>query len=364
MAQQDSKHDGARTLAANGGRSRPVSAQRVVVVAFSLLCAVAAIAAGCSSGSSNITSTSTVTGYGTSGGSGTNTGTATGTNSGSGASSSQPAGYSVPQPACDAGLCQPSCNKSDTGPGTTITGKVYDPAGINPIPHVAVFVADPTVPLPNLKTIPSVCGCNLLYPADVLAAATTGVDGSFTIPKAPAGTGFTIVVQDGKWRRVFGPVTLDGCVNNDLGKITLPKNGSEGDLPEIAISTGGADSLECLLARIGVSKTEYTGGATGTGHIHIYQGWEGATTSPAAPASYQQLWASVTQLHAYDVVLLSCEGHETTGGSPTGVAMNQGFQKNLMDYANAGGRVFASHYHYKWFNDGPFSTAPNGPLAT
>jgi hypothetical protein len=47
---------------------------------------------------------------------------------------------------------------------------------------------------------------------------------------------------------------------------------------------------------------------------------------------------------AYDILILSCEGQETT-------AMNQ---QALFDYAAAGGRAFASHFHYSWFNTGPF----------
>ena len=46
----------------------------------------------------------------------------------------------------------------------------------------------------------------------------------------------------------------------------------------------------------------------------------------------------------FDIVLLSCEGEETQN-------MNQ---TALEQYAAAGGRVFGSHYHYAWFNTGPF----------
>jgi hypothetical protein len=53
----------------------------------------------------------------------------------------------------------------------------------------------------------------------------------------------------------------------------------------------------------------------------------------------------------YDVVLLSCEGAETMN-------MNQ---QVLHDYASNGGRVFASHFHYSWFNSGPYN---NENLAT
>ena len=41
----------------------------------------------------------------------------------------------------------------------------------------------------------------------------------------------------------------------------------------------------------------------------------------------------------YDIVLLSCEGGETYDANPPA----------LESYLNAGGRVFASHFHYAWF---------------
>jgi hypothetical protein len=58
----------------------------------------------------------------------------------------------------------------------------------------------------------------------------------------------------------------------------------------------------------------------------------------------------------YDIVVLSCEGHETTSPIP----------KNLSDYVNAGGRAFAEHYHYAWFTTDPQSDSPfiNANLAT
>ena len=49
----------------------------------------------------------------------------------------------------------------------------------------------------------------------------------------------------------------------------------------------------------------------------------------------------------YDLVLLSCEGSETAN-------MNQ---QVLFNYAAAGGRVFASHFHYAWFNSGTYGTS-------
>jgi hypothetical protein len=257
-------------------------------------------------------------------------------------------------PVCDdAGNC--TC---PTGNTTTISGTVYDPAGTNPVYNVSVYVPDPASPLPVLDSIPLTCSCSQLYPASVLAAGfPTDASGHFEIPCAPSGT-ISLVVQTGKWRRQYDGITINANQTNQVPAMRLPANSSEGSLPNFAISTGGADSLECLPLRIGVSSSEYVLGSATGGHIHIYSGFNGATMQAGSVQSYQGLWDQPADLNQHDVVLLSCEGQETTGGTP-GVPMTAAFQNYLMNYANAGGRVFASHYHYAWFNTGPFNTGAN-----
>ena len=258
---------------------------------------------------------------------------------------------------CTAGHC--ACSGSNT---TTIQGYVYDPAGKNPLYNVSVYVPDPGSPLPNLDNVPLGCGCSQLYPAKVLATGSpTDATGHFEIPCAPSGT-VSLVVQTGKWRMRYDGIAVKANQPNMAPKMRLPANSTEGSLPNIAISTGGADSLECLPLRIGVAPSEYVLGSATGGHIHIYTGYHGATMTQGSAEAYQTLWDQQGHLNEHDVVLLSCEGQETTGGNP-GVSMNATFQSYLMNYANAGGRVFASHYHYAWFNTGPFDTGPN-KLAT
>ena len=150
-------------------------------------------------------------------------------------------------------------------------------------------------------------------------------------------------------------MTLFGASNELPDRsLRLPRNHTEGDLPMIAISTGGSDTLECLLSRVGVESSEYSSGATGPGHIQIYQGDTYGivpNTSPPGPMSAAALWDSTADLMRYDLLLLSSEGEEAVG-------MNQ---SALLAYTAAGGRVFASHFHYSWFNSGPFAA---GNLAT
>src|SRR5208283_1299398 len=141
-------------------------------------------------------------------------------------------------------------------------------------------------------------------------------------------------------------VTGDG---GTPGKITLPKNSSDGlyaSLPNIAVSTGYADTLECLLTRIGVSESEFTGAPASAQHVHVFQGGVGSlagagysTVSPASSQSDMALWDKDSDIEQYDIVMLSCEGSPTTNANSQVVS----------DYVNYGGRVFAEHYHYQFF---------------
>jgi hypothetical protein len=273
----------------------------------------------------------------------------------SGGSSGGGVGGAVP---CPAGL---QCNAQCPGGATTsISGKVYDPALKDPLYNVAVFVpAMPLQPLP--KGVPmgaDACSCAALYKSGAIASTSTGADGSFKLTSAPAGSAVPLVLQIGKWRRVV-TINVTACQDNPQAdkSLALPGTVAPGDtdnsMPDIAVSTGYADTLECLMLRIGVRANEYVAGPGGTGHIHVYSGGQPGTAPPAtaaigypethpmpgAPESDTNLWDSTAHLMPFDITLLSCEGAETYNANPS----------VLEEYLNAGGRVFASHYHYSWF---------------
>jgi hypothetical protein len=259
-------------------------------------------------------------------------------------------------PALDAGPCQNLQCKQVACPGgatTTVTGTVYDPAARNPLYNVTVYVPNETPQaLPSGVSCDS---CSSLYTGDPIAVATTDADGTFSMTNVPYGENIPLVIQVGKWRKQTTIPHVAQCATTNIPDkaLTLPSNHTDpgNDMPNIAISTGGADTLECLLIRVGIDESEYVPGAGGSGRIHIFQGagqlvpvTTAPTTSPGAPSSESALWNQSSSLDAYDLLLLSCEGQETAN-------MNQGAMES---YANAGGRVFASHYHYSWFDTGPF----------
>jgi hypothetical protein len=163
-----------------------------------------------------------------------------------------------------------------------------------------------------------------------------------------------LVIQVGKWRRQC-PVNVTSCANNKQTDktILLPSSVPNGDIitnmPDIAVSTGTADTLECLMHRMGLPDSEYVAGNATGGHIHVFSGGMVNSTDlnapeepgfPGAPDSPTYLWKTSSLMMPYDIVLLSCEGGETYGANPPA----------LEEYLNAGGRAFASHFHYSWFS--------------
>ena len=276
----------------------------------------------------------------------------------SGASSSS-------SPGCPAGL---RCNVTCASGATTISGKVYDPAMKDPLYNVAVYVPSRALdPLPRgVPTGTDACQCSALYKAGAVVSATTDVDGSFTLTNAPVGSDVPLVLQIGKWRRVVH-IAVTQCQDNAqpdkslalLG--TVPAGDTDDNMPDIAVSTGSADTLECLMLRIGLPASEYVAGAGTTGHVHLFAGGDpkGTTGGPdgtpempglmGAPESDQNLWDSQGHMMPYDITLLSCEGGEAYNARPD----------VLEQYLNAGGRVFASHYHYSWFSGPLAAMSPN-----
>jgi hypothetical protein len=268
-------------------------------------------------------------------------------------------------PACPTGLmCNVACSGKTT---TTVSGTVYDPGRRDPLYNIAVYVpAVPLTPLPpGVPTGADACSCGALYKSGAIVNTSTAVDGTFTLSNVPVGSNVPLVIQVGKWRRQFN-INVQACQDNPQPdqSLSLPASVAPGDtndnMPDIAVSTGKADTLECLMTRIGLPPTEYVAGTGTTGHVHIFSGGTSkgggfgkggqigqpeTPTMSGAPVSSTSLWASQAQLMPYDIVLLSCEGGETYNANPPA----------LEAYLNAGGRAFGSHFHYAWFA-GPIGT--------
>jgi hypothetical protein len=284
------------------------------------------------------------------------TGGSTGQNPNGPGGADQGSGGSTGQFVTGAGGSPPECVNLECqqvdcsgGVTTTVTGTVYDPSGTLPIYNVVVYVPNaPVDPVPEGLTCDN---CAAQLSGSPLVSALTDTQGRFTLEDVPVGADIPLVIQIGKWRRLVTLPAVTECVENPLTDVELtrlPKSSAEGNLPRIALSTGSADPLFCLLRRLGIDDSEY-GVAGSDARIHFYRGANGADqfddgfgASPGAdfgdaPTTlWQDGWPS------YDIVMLSCEGDEHPDEK-------NGHRTALRDYIDLGGRVFATHYHYNWF---------------
>jgi hypothetical protein len=242
------------------------------------------------------------------------------------------------------------------GGGTTsLTGTVTIPDGTIPLPNVIVYV--PNADLPPISQDLSCERCEDQISGLPLVHTQTDHTGAFTLENMPVGEEIPLVLEIGKWRRQVTLPAIEECVDNQLSAVEaeellrLPRNKDEGDIPRIALTTGSADALECLLRKMGMDDEEITD-PTRDGRIHLYS--SNGTPRFATDlhdgddfGSALDLWADPDALRAYDIVILSCEGGDGRNNN-TNVRKTSQMVTNLRDYADAGGRVFASHWHNYW----------------
>lgn len=262
-------------------------------------------------------------------------------------------------PPCDGLQCQiVNCGTAD---GTTISGKVYDPAGKNPLYNVFVYV--PNYALADIPDNGPVCTqCQAPASGKPIASAVTNEKGEFVIKNAPSGSQIPLVMQVGKWRRRVVIPQVNQCTLNpqiDPNMTRLPRRQKEGsqwdNIPRIAFSTG-CDNAECfLLKRIGIADSEFTG-PSGNGRVHVYAGSGYSFTITGGIGNLTNLYNSLAELKKYDIVFSACECSALDRG--------QGYQ-NIKAYLESGGRYFGTHYFYNVFaNSSQCSVASSYATAT
>ncbi len=262
---------------------------------------------------------------------------------------------------------------SETG-NTTLTGRVFAPNGTLPLYDVNVYVpnSDPGAFSDTLAC--TTCATSL--PGDPIVSAVSDEHGNFTLVGVPSGANIPLVVTIGKWRKQVIIPNVPGCSTSAVDKAdtTLPKSRTDisghtksVDLPNIAISTGGADSLECLIRKLGVDDSEIKTdgqdgrvhlwadkGSPGVGVAKFENGFGGGTGNFADSA---KLWGTGNdpgKLANYDIVILSCEGNQYAQTKP------QAALDHMKAYADAGGRVFLSHWHNIWVEGDTHGDNGNG----
>jgi hypothetical protein len=246
----------------------------------------------------------------------------------------------------------------DTCPSssTTVSGKVYDPAGKVPLYNVLVYVPgdnDVVPPQPGLAC--DRCDTKIAAASAALSDGT----GTFVLKNVPPGDQL-LVIQTGKWFRSV-PISVTACQDNPLkaDQTNLPASAQFGKLPHIAVTTGHSDTLECLLRKIGIDDSEFGTDADPDKHVQMFVGCPnpdannhlGASAFNAALGGAKfpdatTLWSDPTKLHEYDMVVMSCEGTQCDN------TKDKTMRQNIKDYADNGGRLFLSHDQFIWLRSG------------
>ncbi|HEY8073502.1 MAG TPA: carboxypeptidase-like regulatory domain-containing protein, partial [Labilithrix sp.] len=300
--------------------------------------------------------------------------------------------------------CTGLCLQQQTCPGgatTSIEGYVTSPNGVLPVPNAVVYVPNGTV----TAFAPGVaCETCATASGSPLVSTSTDANGHFLLPNMPVSTpgkvvNIPVVVQLGRWRKQL-TVSTTACTNTFIPSVVpaapttmaipgaaatarpatdnttaaLARTQTEGDIPFTAISTGQVDGLECVFRKMGVADAEFSDGdgknGAGTvtnGRIRLYQdpgsgnsagGARISGTSPQADRLYCPAGRTgadscgtangagkPNEIDSYDAVIFGCTGDQDNKGA-IGAASSP--LDNVANYANKGGRVFATHYSYVW----------------
>ncbi len=280
-------------------------------------------------------------------------GTSGGPGSSGGPFPTDPLDPNGPKP-CEGLQCkQEACANGAT---TELTGTVYDPSGTVALYNAVVYV--PNAPVEPFKPGVTCDNCGTALSGKPIATAITDSHGKFALKNVPVGVDVPLVIQIGRWRRqiTVPAANVEKCGSKplDAAVTRLPRTRAEGDIPKIAITTGNADSLECFVRKLGIDPAEFTnpGNDPSNGRINLYQGLRtnnnGSKINAQTPAA-STLWDNLDELKKYDIVILSCEGSENN--TTKDGAAHPNARSNINAYLEAGGRVFASHFHYTWYKN-------------
>jgi hypothetical protein len=236
----------------------------------------------------------------------------------------------------------------DGATSATLSGKVFDPANIDPLFNVLVYV-------PMTDDLPAIApGSPTCAPTNIaggyITLAVTDVAGSFSLHNVPTGDSVPVVVQAGKFRMEYH-LQIPPC-GRALPDHTLhlPGRRTDGDMPQMAVLTGGADNVACFLSDVGIDPGEFGPPGSG-GRVDVYRGVGGADLDEGGASDCSgtscPLWSSLTSLEAYDLVLLGCEGTSNLAAKPAAAV------QAMHDWMAGGGEMLGVHSQDVWLSDGP-----------
>ena len=237
------------------------------------------------------------------------------------------------------GQDMPTFGGTCNGGSTAVTGTVYAPNGVDPLPNISVYAASQVNPFP-----PANYCARCSAPVDTWYASTkSSTDGTFTLDLAgaPAGATIQFVVEVGRFRKVT-MLPIKACSANAAPKAaaTLPGKSADGDVPKIAVATGGSDHLDQILTALGITEYDcYDGRAQAGGST--------PTCKPVDVLSKLLTNQSAKKVESYHLLFISCAPGAYAAYGTGGVDMTM-LKTNLAGFVTRGGRVFATDMSYDY----------------
>lgn len=218
----------------------------------------------------------------------------------------------------------------------TITGTVYAPNGVDPVPGATVFIPSlvPELFPPEVRC--EVCG--QLGTAANFWQTTSAYDGSFTLEGVCPGKR-DLIFQNGRFRRF---ITIEVIANQPLQlsaeQARLPTRHAEFNaldaIPKIAVATGDFDKMECVLRKLGLADDAFD----------MYEAvLTPSMVSPSNLPKFSTLVADLDKLKSYNVVFINC-----TLNTFEAELAKEDVRKNIAKYLEAGGRLYVTDWSYDW----------------
>jgi hypothetical protein len=227
------------------------------------------------------------------------------------------------------GPIRPQC----AGQEATISGTVYAPNGVDPVPGATVFVPSSVPELfpPEVKC--EVCGS--LGTAENFWTTTSAADGTFTLENVCPGDNVPLVLQNGRFRRFLRiKIPEKGIVRLNATQSRLPRKTGELDpidaVPRIAVVTGDYDKMECVLRKMGLDE------------LDLFEGGK-ELLSPKAIPKFIDLVGNVDRMKIYNIIFINC-----TDDTWEKLLQQQQIRDNINDYVKSGGRLYVTDWSYDW----------------
>ncbi len=234
------------------------------------------------------------------------------------------------------------------GTETTVVGRVTAPNGEDPIRDALVYVPSGGAP----EEFPPQVACEVCQsPVGDRPITITGtdVDGTFELRRVPVTADTPIVIQKGRWRKVvrlpIGKCEKQG-ITDEQGR--LPKDRTEGSIPQMAVAVGEWDSIECVLNHIGVAKSEFTS-PTGGGAVHLYENEKPGGVGAPGGVSVSELLTNLSKMLQYNLIFLNCSDDDESRSLLASAAV----KKNLAEYVARGGRMYVTDWSYDFIQQVP-----------